>query len=280
MEPSTPTEGSAGVGSPLNQDDPSIEDPSPSKALRKRNSNSTASIPTQDEICRSQFYKHDELKNILGPQMCRTDCDCDGARVCNMNFKCEGVARTPNSVKNDTNDQDYSEFCLDSDYQHDEVKNILGAKRCSSNCDCDGARVCNMNMECEGIARTQELKENCEQTQEKDVDHSLLKSRSKPKILNDEEMNKIADSLLDPNPQESTNNKTPKNDEEKKNEEEGCQAENTDKKGFKEKTKSEFNKNIESKPTIATKGGKFKEIETYDSYNQQAKKRANLRKKY
>ena len=54
-----------------------------------------------DVSCTSPDYLHEESKNTNGPSVCRSDCDCDGARTCLIRSKsqsakgyCRGTSRT------------------------------------------------------------------------------------------------------------------------------------------------------------------------------------------
>lgn len=100
-------------------------------------------------ICETSNYfidetKKDSFRYNLNPNECRTNCDCDGERICNDKQngigKCEGIARE-------------NDFCSTPYHFVDENYN-LGNRTglnyedkglCRNDCDCDGNRTCDNN---------------------------------------------------------------------------------------------------------------------------------------
>lgn len=103
--------------------------------------------------CVSPNYHHNEAKNRLGPNRCKTHCDCDGARTCSPHGWCQGVARPP--VRHPKVN------CVSPNYRHNEANNRPGPNRCKTHCDCDGARTCSAHGWCQGVARPAPRRISC-----------------------------------------------------------------------------------------------------------------------
>lgn len=83
-------------------------------------------------------------------------------------FGCAGRGAEPNSGDSKTGEVQpeggaatQASDCNFVNYNHDEAKNAGGARKCATDCDCDGMRTCVAGT-CEGTARPAEMKpENC-----------------------------------------------------------------------------------------------------------------------
>jgi len=97
---------------------------------------------TAVDNCADPCYTWNEGITPLGPNRCKTSCECDGARTCSKSGFCEGTARATGCV------------CFQPCYNWDEAKSSLGPNKCKTSCDCDGARTCSNFGFCQGTSRT------------------------------------------------------------------------------------------------------------------------------